>query len=104
MVASALRPNSCAFSTGPRVSRLITTVRRAYCRPHWISVAYFPNWRAEGAKGPYLSSPAFLMVVPEGPRVRLVFRRIAVDWLGIAASLAGVLAVAWLARRHRRHG
>ena len=47
---------------------------------------------------------ADLMVVPEGPRVRLVFRRIAVDWLGIAASLAGVLAVAWLARRNRRHG
>jgi hypothetical protein len=58
--------------------------------PHWISVSYFPNWRAIGAKGPYLASPAFLMVVPEGPRVRLEFRRIGVDWLGLLASVAGV--------------
>jgi tetratricopeptide (TPR) repeat protein len=63
--------------------------------PHWLSVSFFPNWTAEGAKGPYLASPAFLMVVPEGPRVRLVWRRRAVDWLGIALSLFGVAGLAW---------
>lgn len=66
--------------------------------PHWIAVCYFPNWRVEGAKGVYLASPAFMLVVPDGPRVRLVFRRIGVDWLGIAASLAGLLGVVWLWR------
>ena len=57
--------------------------------PHWIAVSYFPNWQAEGAKGPYLASPAFLMVVPEAPRVRLVWRRVGSDWLGILLSLSG---------------
>ena len=60
--------------------------------PHWVSVSYFPNWRVEGARGVYLASPAFMMVIPDGPRVRLVFRRIAADWLGIVFSLAGIVA------------
>jgi hypothetical protein len=71
-------------------------------RPHWISVSYFPNWRAEGARGPFLASPGLMLVVPDGPRVRLVFGRIAVDWLGIGLSalgigvcLAGVRARVW---------
>lgn len=67
--------------------------------PHWIAVSYFPNWKASGAKGPYLASPAFLMVVPEGERVRLAFQRIGVDWLGILLSLAGISGVVLAARR-----
>ena len=31
-----------------------------------------------------------MLVFPDGPHVRLVFRRIAADWLGIAATLAGL--------------
>lgn len=61
--------------------------------PHWIAVSYFPNWQVEGAAGVYLASPAFMMVVPEGKTVVLRFRRIAVDWIGIAASLLGLLLV-----------
>jgi len=58
--------------------------------PHYISVAYDPNWRAEGAAGVFLASPAFMMVVPEQPVVRLRFGRTAIDWAGIVATLAGV--------------
>jgi hypothetical protein len=58
--------------------------------PHWLSMAYYPNWRVEGAARVYLASPAFMLVIPDGPRVRLTFARTAVDWLGIAASLAGL--------------
>ena len=58
--------------------------------PHYISVAYHPNWRVEGAAGVFLASPAFMMVVPQQPVVRLRFGRTAVDWAGIVATLAGV--------------
>lgn len=58
--------------------------------PHWISVAYHPNWRAEGASGVFLASPAFMMVVPQQPVVRLKFVRTAFDWAGLAGTLIGV--------------
>src|SRR5262249_17974578 len=58
--------------------------------PHWISMTYHPNWRAEGAAGVFLASPAFMMVVPEQPVVRLRFVRSGLDWLGLLASLGGV--------------
>jgi len=59
--------------------------------PHWIAVSYFPNWTVEGAPGVYLASPAFMMVVPDGNTVILRFRRIGADWLGLAATLLGVV-------------
>jgi hypothetical protein len=58
--------------------------------PHYISVAYDPNWRVDGAFGVFLASPSFMMVVPQQPVVRLRFRRSATDWLGILATLAGL--------------
>jgi len=62
--------------------------------PHWISMSYLPNWHVEGASRVYLVSPAFMLVVPDRPRVRLHFDRVGVDWAGLAASLIGlVLAV-----------
>jgi hypothetical protein len=69
-------------------------------RPHWISISHFPNWRAEGAKGPFLASPGFMLVIPEGPEVRLAFRRLAIDWIGIGLTAFG-LGVCIAARRAR---
>lgn len=59
-------------------------------QPHWIAVSYSPNWRVEGADRVYLASPAFMLVFPTGPHVRLTYRRIGVDWFGIIASLTGI--------------
>src|SRR5439155_2237162 len=56
--------------------------------PHIVAVSYYPNWHVEGARRVFLVRPAFMLVVPDGPYVRLVFRRIAADWPGIAATLA----------------
>ena len=58
--------------------------------PHLIAVSYYPNWHVEGARRVYLASPAFMLVFPDGPHVRLTFRRIAIDWFGIAATLVGL--------------
>jgi len=58
--------------------------------PHLISVSHYPNWQAEGASHVFLASPAFMLVFPDRHHVRLTFRRIAVDWLGIIFSVVGL--------------
>jgi hypothetical protein len=60
--------------------------------PHFVRAAYFPNWRAEGALGPYLAAPSFMVVVPNRESVRLSYRRTWVEWLGILLSLLGAAA------------
>jgi len=67
--------------------------------PHIVSVAYFPNWRVEGASRVFLVSPALMLVFPDGPRVQLAFRRLPVDWLALGLSVVG-LAIC-LVRRQR---
>jgi len=58
--------------------------------PHLVAVSYYPNWHVEGASHVFMASPAFMLVFPDGPHVHLTFRRIAVDWLGIFATLGGI--------------
>jgi hypothetical protein len=58
--------------------------------PHLIAISYYPNWVGEGVSHVFLASPAFMLVFPDGPHVRLTFRRIAVDRLGIILSLLGL--------------
>jgi hypothetical protein len=57
---------------------------------HWIAISYHPNWHAAGAPRVYLASPAFMLVVPDGPKVRLEFRRAAIDWIGLLATIVGL--------------
>jgi len=58
--------------------------------PHLISMSYYPNWHVEGAKRIYMASPAFMLVFPDGPHVHLSFRPIAIDRIGVFASLLGL--------------
>jgi hypothetical protein len=58
--------------------------------PHLIAVSYFPNWQVEGARHVFLASPAFMMVIPDGPHVTLRFQRIFPDYLGLLLSGLGV--------------
>lgn len=58
--------------------------------PHLVAISYFPNWIGEGVSHVFLASPAFMLVFPDGPHVRLAFRRIAIDRVGIILSLLGL--------------
>jgi hypothetical protein len=60
--------------------------------PHLIAVSYFPNWQVEGARHIFLASPAFMLVIPDGPHVTLRFQRIFSDYLGLLLSGLGVLS------------
>lgn len=66
--------------------------------PVVVKASYFPNWEAEGAAGPYRITPNLMVVVPTSTDVRLVYGTTAVEWLGWALTLAGVLGVVLLVR------
>jgi hypothetical protein len=65
----------------------ITFSTTAIGEPHWIKTSYFPNWKAEGADGPYLASPSLMMVVPTQSDVRLSYERTWAEWLGLVLTL-----------------
>jgi hypothetical protein len=81
----------------------ITTSRVGH--PLLVKVSYHPRWRAEGADGPYLVSPALMMVIPRQETVRLTYGRSRSDALGLlltaGALVAGALVAArrWVRRR-----
>ena len=73
--------------------------------PVLVKVSYHPRWRVEGADGPYLVSPALMMVVPTREDVRLVYpARTASDYAGLALTAATVLAFAFRRRLGARIG
>jgi hypothetical protein len=61
--------------------------------PHVVKVSYFPNWHAEGAKGPWMLSPSLMVVIPTQAHVRLVYRDTPVDLAGKLLTLAGLLVL-----------
>lgn len=61
--------------------------------PHWVKTSYFPNWKVEGAEGPYLASPTMMVVVPTQPEVRLTYQRTWAEWLGLLLSVSALAAL-----------
>jgi hypothetical protein len=102
-----LAPPEVALPGGVRVTEAmgdeeirITTDRIGH--PLLVKVSYHPRWRVEGADGPFLVSPALMMVVPRQENVRLHYGRTASDHLGLALSLGALLAGAGAFVRRRR--
>jgi hypothetical protein len=62
--------------------------------PLLVKISYHPRWKAEGADGPFLVSPAMMLVVPRQADVRLRYSRGLSDVLGLLLSAGGVLVVA----------
>jgi hypothetical protein len=61
--------------------------------PHLVRVSHFPNWHVEGADGPFLAAPSFMIVVPRRSDVALEFRDTWVEWTGRALTLLGLCAL-----------
>ncbi len=58
--------------------------------PHLVKVSYFPNWTAEGADGPYRSTPSLMVVVPTSEEVVMEFRPTWAENAGFLLTLLGV--------------
>jgi hypothetical protein len=67
--------------------------------PVLVKMSYFPNWRVDGADGPYRVAPNFMVVVPTDTHVELRYGRTPVEWLSYALTALGVVGLVVLARR-----
>ena len=74
-----IRENDTAYSQKGEVisesveNERITFKTTALGIPHIIKISYFPNWKAEGADGPFAISPSFMMVIPRQEEVTLYY-------------------------------
>jgi len=62
-------------------------------KPLWIKISYHPNWKVEGADQIYMASPAFMLIYPDSPHVRLYYDRTWPDHVGAVWTCLGLL---WL--------
>jgi hypothetical protein len=67
--------------------------------PHLIKYTYFPGWKVEGAKGPYLISPSFMMVIPFQNEVTLRYYYNTWDKIGFVMSLSSFITILLLSLR-----
>ena len=68
--------------------------------PHLIKYSYFPGWQVKGAKGPYLISPSFMMVIPFQNEVTLEYSYNIWDKIGFAMSIGSFMVILLLLLRN----
>ena len=61
-----------------------------------VKASYFPNWKADGADGPWRIGPNLMVVVPTANHVELGYGRTGIDWLATLLTLGGVAGVVGL--------
>jgi hypothetical protein len=59
--------------------------------PVLVRVSYFPNWSVDGAEGPFRVTPNFMVVVPTDNEVTLSYGRSPWEWVGLLATVIGLL-------------
>jgi hypothetical protein len=64
--------------------------------PVVVRTSYYPNWEAQGARGPWRLSPNLMVVVPTSHDVTVRFERSAAEKIGAAGSLVGLVGLAAL--------
>jgi hypothetical protein len=87
------RPGELAATTSPTGDQVSFHTDRIG-EPHIVKVSWFPNWKVEGAEGPWLLSPGLMVVVPTQADVRLSYRDTPVELAGKALTVAGFGALA----------
>ena len=60
-------------------------------QPHLVKISYFEGWKVIGAKGPFLISPSFMMVIPFQNEVTLKYGYNFWDKAGFSLSLFSVI-------------
>lgn len=66
--------------------------------PVLVKVSYFPNWKVDGADGPYRVTPNLMVVVPTDTHVRLHYGYIGIDYVSYALTGIGIVALVFLFR------
>ncbi len=72
-------------------------------RPVLVKASYFPNWKADGADGPYRAGPNLMVVVPTSTEVELHYGYTLIDFLGYGLTFLGLIGLGGLVvADHRR--
>ncbi|MCH1514831.1 MAG: hypothetical protein L7S61_06900 [Acidimicrobiales bacterium] len=67
--------------------------------PVIVKTSYFPNWKVEGARGPWRATPNLMVVVPTEKEVTLDYSRSSVEVVSILLTLFGLISLAFIARK-----
>jgi hypothetical protein len=69
--------------------------------PVVVKTSFFPNWRVEGATGPYRAGPNQMIVIPTSNDVRVYYAWTRTEILSYLATATGILIAIWLVVRRR---
>jgi hypothetical protein len=58
--------------------------------PVLVKISYFPNWKVDGADGPYRVAPNFMVVIPRSTHVRLHYDMSSLDRVAYLLTLIGI--------------
>ena len=67
--------------------------------PVLVRVSYFPNWKVDGATGPFRVAPNMMVVIPTSNTVKLQYGSTSLDYM---AYLLTFIGIGMLVRRRRR--
>ncbi|MEY2432331.1 MAG: hypothetical protein QOC92_2056 [Acidimicrobiaceae bacterium] len=67
--------------------------------PVLVKTSYFPNWKVDGALGPYRVTPNLMVVIPIASHVHLHYGNTGVEYFAYFLTLLGIALAIFLARR-----
>jgi hypothetical protein len=67
--------------------------------PILVKLSYYPNWKVEGAQGPWRIAPNMMVVVPTANTVTMTFERSTIDYVAYVLTLIGIGLMILLRRR-----
>ena len=70
--------------------------------PVLVRVSYFPNWKVEGATGPFRVAPNMMVVIPTSNTVKLHYGSTSRDYLAYLLTFVGIGVLIRRRRRMRR--
>jgi hypothetical protein len=67
--------------------------------PVLVKASYFPNWKVDGADGPFRVTPNLMVVIPTSNHVHLHYGNTSVEYIAYLLTLIGIALAILLARR-----
>jgi hypothetical protein len=70
--------------------------------PVLVRVSYFPNWKVDGANGPFRVAPNMMVVIPTSNTVKLHYGSTSLDYMAYLLTFIGIGVLVQRRRRLRR--
>ena len=67
--------------------------------PVLVKISYFPNWKVDGAQGPYRIAPNLMVVIPTSTNVSMHYDRSSLDLAAYLLTLIGIGVLVLFRRR-----